>query len=116
MTLFLRVAGAGNVSTLTDPTASVEETLTDWRVYDAQVNTEVGQDGEIIRGQKQFERLLVPTQAGELTLPPFALSYFDPAADKYRRVETPPLTVQVAPGEDLPGTTPVGEGKQVSTC
>ncbi len=112
VTLFLRVAGAGNVAALNDPSASAKETLADWRVYDPQVNTEVGQDGEIIRGEKLFERLLVPTQAGELTLPSFALSYFDPAAGQYRRVETPPLTVQVAPGEDLPGATPVGEGKQ----
>ncbi len=112
-TLFVRVSGAGNVSTLPDPTQGVEEMLPGWRVYDPQVTTDVGQDGDAIRGEKLFERPLVPKTDGDLTIPPLALSFFDPGAGTYHRVETEPLVVRVAPGEaQTPGPVIIGTGKQ----
>jgi hypothetical protein len=111
VTLFVRVTGAGNVDVLPDPTEGAEEALTGWRVYDPQVTTNVGQEGDVIRGEKLFERPLVPRTDGELTIPSFGLSFFDPAEGAYRRVETEPLAVRVAPGEaQAPG--PVLVGKQ----
>jgi hypothetical protein len=113
VTLFVRVFGAGNVSTLPDPTQGVEETLLGWRVYDPQVTTDVSQDGDVIQGEKLFERPLVPKTDGDLTIPPLALSYYDPEAGMYHRVETEPLAVRVAPGEaQTPGPVFAGTGKQ----
>jgi hypothetical protein len=113
VTLFVRVTGVGNVGTLPDPTEGVEEALTGWRVYDPQVTTNVGQDGDFIRGEKLFERPLVPRTEGELIIPPFGLVFFDPEVDEYRQVQSEPLVVQVAPGEaQAPGPVVVGTGKQ----
>jgi hypothetical protein len=113
VTLFVRVAGAGNLNTLPDPTEGAEDKLTDWRVYDAQISTNVGQEGDVLRGDKLFERLLVPKTAGELNIPPFNLVYFDPQAGEYRQASTEPLTVRVAPGESLfPSPLPSGNDKQ----
>lgn len=113
VTLFVRVSGTGNLTTLPDPTAGAETVLPDWRVYDPQTTTNVGQDGDTIRGDKLYERLLVPKVEGELSIPSFALTYFDPQADEYRQVETEPLVVPIAPGENLaPGIAPNGENKQ----
>lgn len=107
VTLFIRVSGAGNLITLPDPTEEIETRLPDWRVYDPQTTTNVGQEGDTIRGDKLFARLLVPKTAGELSIPSFALAYFDPQAGEYRRIKTEAVLVQVAPGEDLtPGPTP----------
>jgi len=113
VSLFVRVSGAGNLSMVSDPTAGEADALTGWRVYDAQVETEVSQEGDTIAGQKVFERLLVPAVEGDLTLPAFELAYFDPLTGEYRSLETAPLSVQVAPGEaQPPGPVIVGEGKQ----
>jgi len=113
LTLFVRVSGVGNVNAVPDPTEGVESALSDWRIYDPQTTTNVSQDGDAIRGDKLFERLLLPRTEGELTIPPFALAYFDPQAGEYRRVETQPLTVPVAPGDNLDtGPLPLGNGKQ----
>ncbi len=113
VTLRVRVSGAGNLATLPDPTTAPVAALTDWRVYDPQTTTNVGQDGDTIRGEKQFERLLVPKTEGELTLPPFTLVFFDPAAGAYRQINTEPLVVRVAPGDAAaPAPLPNGENKQ----
>jgi hypothetical protein len=113
VTLFVRLSGVGNVSALSDPTEGLEEALNGWRVYDPQVTTNVGQGGDLIRGEKLFERPLVPRTEGELIIPTFGLAYFDPEVGEYRRVESEPIVVQVAAGEDQPaGPVVIGTGKQ----
>jgi len=115
VTLFVRVSGTGNVDMLPDPTAGVEDMLAGWRVYDPQVTTDVSQDGDFIRGEKRFERPLVPKTEGDLTIPSFGLTFFDLEAGAYRHVETEPLVVHIEPGEAQltgPVVVPVGEGKR----
>lgn len=115
VTLYVRVSGVGNVSALPDPTDGAEDALPDWRVYDPQVTTDVGQENDAIRGAKLFERLLVPKTEGELTIPSFSLTLFDPAESVYRQIETQPLMVSVAPGETQdsgPIVISAGNGKQ----
>jgi len=112
VTLFVRVAGLGNVGALPDPTEETEAALLGWRVYDSQVTTDVGQDGDTIRGERLWERLLVPKIEGELTIPSFGLAFFDPTTAAYERVQTAPLVVRVAPGEtQAPGPFVVADGK-----
>ncbi len=115
VTLYVRVSGVGNVSALPDPTEGAEDALPGWRVYDPQITTDVGQEGDGIQGAKLFERPLVPKTDGTLTIPPFGLTFFDPAQGAYRRVETASLEIQVAPGETQePGPVVIsaGNGKQ----
>jgi hypothetical protein len=113
VTLFVRVQGAGNLNALPDPTADAENILPDWRVYDPQITTNVTQEGDRIKGEKLFERLLVPRSDGQLDLPSFSMVYFDPETGTYERAATEPLTVQVAPGEgDSFGPIPNAGGKQ----
>ena len=113
VTLFVRVTGPGNVGMVSDPSAEAEVTLPGWRVYEPEITTEVSQEGDTIRGEKRFERLLVPKAEGELTIPPFRLVYFDPTAGEYRSIETTPLVVGVASGEEqAPGLVVLGDGKQ----
>lgn len=113
VTLFVRVQGTGNLNTLPDPTARAESLLSDWRVYDPQITTNVTQERDKIKGEKLFERLLVPRRDGQLDLPSFGLVYFDPETGTYERAATEPLMVQVAPGAgDSPGPLSDAGGKQ----
>ena len=99
VTLVVRISGEGNLSTLPDPTDGKGPLLADWRVYDPKVTTNVSQDGDVIAGEKSFERLLVPKREGRLHIPSFGIVFFEPKAAKYQRVETVPLAIQIAPGE-----------------
>lgn len=113
VTLFVRVSGIGNVTALSDPTEGKDALLPDWRVFDPQTTTTVSQVGDAVHGEKLFERLLVPKTAGDLTIPPLSLVYFDSQAAEYRRVESDPVVVQVRPGEDLAtGLLTNGNNKQ----
>jgi len=112
VTLSVRVHGVGNVSLAVDPCGGDGMELPDWRVFDPQVTTSVEQEGDRIRGEKLFERPLVPKTDGELTIPGFGLDFFDPVAGEYRHVETESLTVRVEAGEpQTPGPMIIGEGK-----
>jgi hypothetical protein len=113
VTLRVRVHGVGNINVLPDPTDISADAFPGWRVYDAQVTTDVSQDGNVIQGEKTFERLLVPKTEGTLTIPAFALTYFDPESGTYQHAETAPLQVNVAAGEtEAPGAIIIGGDKQ----
>jgi BatD DUF11 like domain len=47
---------------------------------------------------KQFSWDIVPSSAGQFTLPPFVFSYFDPQTKTYRRTTTDELHLEVIPG------------------
>jgi hypothetical protein len=106
------VTGSGNLTLVPDPTAAIEIEMPEWRVYEPQITTNVTQDGDTIGGEKVFERLLVPRNAGELIIPAFHLTYFDPKAGEYRSAGTAPLTVRVAPGDSGAHPVPDSNFKQ----
>ena len=99
VTLNVTVFGNGNLSTAADP---VWPELEGWRSFesDGALNMTV-RDG-VVGGQRDYERLLVPTQAGAYTIPAIEYSYFDPVAGEYRVVGSEPLVVSVAAGKAGP--------------
>lgn len=96
VTWLVRVAGYGNIDTLPEP--QWPETP-GWRDFDSTIttNTQV-QDGRL-SGSQVYEKLLIPTEAGQLTLPPVNYTYFDPEQEKYMTIATEPIPVNVTPGE-----------------
>jgi len=111
VTLTVRLKGTGNVGMLPDPTEKLEETLEGWRIFDPQVTANTGQVGDMINGEKVFEFPLVPKQQGDLVIPSFGLSYYDPVENEYTSIATSPMTVSVAEGDSqISGTN--GNGKQ----
>jgi hypothetical protein len=56
-------------------------------------------------GIREYERLLVPGEAGEFTISPLSYVYFDPDAGAYRTTSTEPISVSVVPGPAGPQTT-----------
>jgi len=112
VTLFVRVHGTGNVTAVPDPTDVGEQFLPGWRVYDSQITTDVSQIDGIVQGEKVFERLLVPKTEGTLIIPAFTLVFYDPVG-AYRTVQTEPIQVLVAAGEQVAsGPVMIGDGKQ----
>ncbi len=112
VTLFVRIKGTGNISTVPDPTEVDATTLPGWRVYDPQVKTDIGQQGTLIQGEKLFERLMVPKTEGGLVIPAFTLAFFDPESGVYREVTTEPLEVSIEAGDAQAPPVVVTNGKQ----
>jgi hypothetical protein len=94
LTFKLTVTGKGNLSRVN---SAVLHDSPQWRVYrtDSKVTAD---DDTGLQGFKTFSQPVVPLQAGQLSLPGIAFSYFDPEAGRYVTRTTPPIGVTVAPG------------------
>lgn len=97
LTLKLALEGEGNVGTL--PRPPVPE-LTGFKVYDGDSSTQLFKSGTTIAGKKTFEVIFVPTEAGELSIPPLEFSFFEPRSQNYQVLRTPSFSLQVAPSEE----------------
>jgi hypothetical protein len=113
VSLFVRISGSGSINSLPDPTAETVADLPGWRAYDPRITTQTQQEGDVLQGEKVIERLLLPVDAGTLSIPAFSLVYFDPFSAIYRQVETTPLELEIDEGElEVPGVVLLGNGKQ----
>ena len=65
-------------------------------VYDTKKESQFSKSGE---GFQEFEVLLIPRAAGNLTIPAIPVSYFDPKTAKYVSEATPSFQIKVLPGE-----------------
>lgn len=94
MTLTLRVSGEGNVKFFQRPAIDVP-----WGdLVPANERVELDSTLPTVRGAKEFDWILTPRVAGELELPSFSYSYFDPATGRYEVARSEPDTVAVLPG------------------
>ncbi|MFN2137292.1 MAG: BatD family protein, partial [Candidatus Promineifilaceae bacterium] len=109
VTLSVTITGAGNLDTMPDP---VWTEGPEWRSFDskATVNTQFV-DGRM-QGSRTYERVLVPTENGALTLPPIEFSYFNPQTGAYETKSTDEMTIQVT--GTAPTSTPPTAGPGVA--
>lgn len=92
VTLTVKVEGRGNVSALAEPKASWPAGV---EVYDSKGRAKTTARGI---GEKIFEIILIPRQAGNVVLPPLEFSYFDPVTRRYVSKSTEPMSLSVLPG------------------
>lgn len=94
LVLTMRLEGTGNVKLLPRPTLELS-----WAsVVPGSERVQVDSTGPLVRGSKEFDFLLTPTQPGPSVLPVFRYSYFDPYRREYAWAETSPDDVVVAAG------------------
>ncbi len=86
------LAGEGNIEAVPDP---LWPTSQNWRAFESDpvVASEV-KEGRVI-GSRSYDRVLVPTVAGQLTLPPIEYSYFDPTMGEYVTISSEPVSVDI---------------------
>ena len=92
----ITLSGNGNLKALPAP---AWPDISGWRSFDSPVTVKVDPQGGQVGGSAIYERLLVPQQTGEYTLPPLEYSYFDPVKGDYQTIRTEPTAVSVAPGD-----------------
>lgn len=96
----VQVRGIGNVRSLGAPQLK----LPDWvRVYKTPEKRTLSPGGgggalSVMGGVATFPYMLLPKQAGTLTLPSLEYPYFDPKTGTYRVAHSQPVQIVVAPG------------------
>jgi hypothetical protein len=107
VTLTLAISGQGNVRQLNPPTLGK---LEGWKVYDPKVSVAL-EPGDIVRGTKTVEYLLLPEKAGVTTIPAFTLQFFDPAQQSYGSEKSVPLRITVTGEAAAPAAGAARGGK-----
>lgn len=88
----VRYEGIGNAKLIDLPSINWPEGL---EVYDTKSESKFFKEGQ---SYKEFEILLIPRKEGQMKIPAFELTYFDPQTKKYIADSTQELTLQITPG------------------
>lgn len=94
LVLTMRVSGIGNVKLLPRPVLELSWASTVPGTERVSVDT----SGAYVRGYKEFDWILTPSQAGRVEVPTLRYSYFDPYRGAYAYAETAPSALTVDDG------------------
>jgi hypothetical protein len=115
-TLTARVSGWGNLDAMDAPRLALPPGL---RQYQSSEHREAAPkplgDSYRMEGQALFDHVIIPTTAGEVTIPPVHVSYFDPTAGRYATARGGLLVLRVLPGAGgpLPDAQAAMQGAQL---
>jgi hypothetical protein len=98
VTFTATVSGVGDIKSVPEPKRPDVPAL---RYFATESTTAVDKAGDRVGGTKTFRTVAVPRASGEIIVPAFTLSYFDPATAGYLRAASSPITLHVAPGAAL---------------
>ncbi len=93
--LLITVSGSGNVSLLEAPKVNFPP---DMEVYDTKISEKIDRGG--LSGSKFYEFPFIPRSYGDFVIDPIKYSYYDVNQKKYVTLETPPVPVSVARGNE----------------
>ncbi|MBF0215858.1 MAG: protein BatD [Candidatus Omnitrophica bacterium] len=96
ITLTMKVRGSGNIEQLELPQIPGSE---DFKSYEPESKVNVSQSGGESRGEKVFEKVLIPRSAGDFRIPDISFIFFNPSTGKYQTEKRGPFNIHVAPAE-----------------
>ena len=96
VTLTVTLDGTGNMQGVALPALP---DLDGFRVYESQSKSSTFRSGDLVRGRKTVQYVMVPRRAGRFTVPPIELAYFDPEARRYRVARSHPVALSIEPGQ-----------------
>lgn len=102
-TVTVRVSGIGNLNLLPRPALQI-----DWAtIVPGDERVAWDSTGSAVRGSKQFDWVVTPRVAGDLSIPPVRYDYFNPGTRRYEVATTALLPVSVAATRGpVPGNIP----------
>lgn len=89
------ISGTGNIPLLTNPDYNLPAGL---EVYTPQSEMQINRNGSRIKGSKIFTDVVVPRNAGRITIPSTTLAWYNPAKGAFVKKELPARTVFVKAG------------------
>ncbi len=96
-TLHVQVSGTGNIKTVPAPTVPP---LPNLGIYDPQITDAIGIVDSKVRGSRTYEYVIIPSKAGDWTIPAIDYPYFEPQTESYQVARTVPITINVLPNPD----------------
>ncbi len=93
--LLITVSGKGNVSLLETPKVNFPP---DMEVYDTKISERIDKGG--LSGSKYYEFPFIPRSHGDFVIDPIKYSYYDINRNRYVTLETPPVSISVARGNE----------------
>lgn len=97
--LIVKVSGNGNVSLLEAPKVNFPP---DVEVYDTKVVSNISKNG--LSGTRKYEYPFIPRSSGEFVIEPVQYSYYDVNSKKYVTLQTQPIEMHVARGNEVEST------------
>jgi len=95
ITLKLVISGSGNLELINTPEVNWPP---DFETYEPKIVKNITTSGYGVSGSRTFEFLAIPRSAGDFTVGPIELSYFDPANKSYKTLKTDAYTINVEKG------------------
>ena len=93
--LLITVSGKGNMQLLTAP---VVNWPANFETFDAKSTDNTDNSTIPISGSKTFQIPFSVEKAGEYSIPSVSFCYFDPAAEKYKTINTLPISFHISAG------------------
>ncbi|MDT8392517.1 MAG: BatD family protein [Bacteroidales bacterium] len=101
ITLKLEISGSGNLELINTPDVNWPP---DFETYEPKVINNLSTSNSGVSGSRTFEFLAIPRSAGDFTLDPIELSYFDPRSETYKKLKTEAFHFKVEKGDQSNGT------------
>jgi hypothetical protein len=93
VTMDVTISGTGNLETMPDPLWTEGP---EWRSFDSKATVNAQFVDGRLQGSRTYERVLLPTEGGELLLPAIEFSYFNPDTGSYETKSTEPILINVS--------------------
>lgn len=88
----IEIEGMGNIAMIDAPAVPA---IDRFDRIEPRTTESIDRDGDVYRGRKSFNYVLVPLEPGTFELPRLAFSYFDPVDGAYHEVESPEILIEV---------------------
>ena len=95
VTMRVILSGRGNIEALPEPKWP---DMPGWRVFESGATFNSNVNNGVVNGRRVYERVLIPTTAGDFVIPPVTYVYFDPESSVYKSIATDPIPISIEPG------------------
>lgn len=96
ITLKLVISGSGNLELINTPDINFPP---DFEAYEPKITKNIRTSTSGVSGSRTFEYLAIPRSAGDFSVGPIELSYFDPKTEKYKTLRTEIFNFHIEKGD-----------------
>ncbi|NQT76305.1 MAG: protein BatD [Bacteroidetes bacterium] len=96
ITLKLVISGSGNLELINTPDINFPP---DFEAYEPKITKNIRTSASGVSGSRTFEYLAIPRSAGDFSVGPIELSYFDPKTEKYKVLRTEIFNFHIEKGD-----------------
>ncbi len=96
ITLTMKVAGSGNIEQLQLPHIPDIESF---KSYEPESKVDITHESGQVKGEKIFEKVLIPRAPGDYEIPKITFAFFNPETGRYQIERRGPFGIKVIPAE-----------------